>query len=148
MQEVRFGTVNDPLCAPRASCRFLTKAQFRTRKQVAKFALPEGWPCAGPSDPELAMWNRLFAAFICAVAAAGFAAGPDAAQAADLYVQEQSGTCQTVFTGMPTPPYFTRSGCIDNVITVHRLPWRGKRHVILHQRDVVVDPPLLVDADE
>jgi hypothetical protein len=85
------------------------------------------------------MATRHFAAvLVTGFALAGIAPAPNGAVAADLYVQEGSGTCHTVFTGMPVPPYFTRRGCIDNVITVHRLPEHRHSRVVLQQRDVLI----------
>jgi hypothetical protein len=53
-----------------------------------------------------------------------FAWVPSRGLAADFYIQEQPATCYTVFAALPVPPYFSRNGCIVNVITVHRLPKR------------------------
>jgi hypothetical protein len=95
------------------------------------------------------MATRHFAAaLVTGLALAGIAPAPNGAEAADLYVQEGPRTCHTVFTGMPVPPYFTRRGCINNVITVHRLPEHRHSRVVLKQRDVLIyhNPPLLVDV--
>ena len=95
------------------------------------------------------MATRHFAApLVTGLALAGIAPAPYGAVAADLYVQEGPVTCQTVFTGMPVPPYFTLHGCIHNVITVHRLPEHRHRHIVLKQRGVLIDshPPLIVDV--
>ena len=93
------------------------------------------------------MATRHFAAaLVTGLALAGIAPAPYGAVAADLYVQEGPGTCHTVFTGMPVPPYFTGRGCIDDVITVHRLPEHRNRGVVLKERDVLIyyHPPLFV----
>jgi hypothetical protein len=76
------------------------------------------------------------AALVTGLALAGIVAVPYGADAADLYVQEEVGTCRTVFTAMPVPPYLTRHGCVDNVITVHQLPEHRHRYIVLKQRDV------------
>ena len=89
------------------------------------------------------------AALVTGLSLASIAPGPyGGAMGADLYVQEGPGTCHTVFTGSPVPPYFTRYGCIHNVITVHRFPDQRHRYVVLKQRDVLIDyyPPLSVDV--
>jgi hypothetical protein len=93
------------------------------------------------------MGRRQFAAALVAgLALVGILPAPYRAAAADLYVQETAGPCRTVFTGMPTPPYLTRQGCIDNVITVHQLPEHRNRYIVLKQRDVVIEyePRLIV----
>ena len=97
------------------------------------------------------MAKRHFAAaVVTGLALAGIAPAPYEAVAADLYVQETPRTCQTVFTGTPVPPYFTRHGCIHNVITVHRLPEHRDHHIVWEERDVLIyyDPPRTVDVYE
>ena len=93
------------------------------------------------------MTKRLFATTFMGLVIAGTVPGSNAAWAADLTVYEQSPTCQTVFVASPVPPYFTRHGCIQNVITVHRLPERRLPRILVYKRDVVViERPLLVDV--
>ena len=94
------------------------------------------------------MTTRLFATALIGLAIAVMVPRSDTASAADLTVYEQSPTCQTVFVASPVPPYFTRYGCINNLITVHRLPERRRGHVVLYKRDVIIGRPLLVDRYE
>ena len=95
------------------------------------------------------MATRHFAAaLVTGFALAALAPAPYAAMAADLSVQEDPGLCHTVFTAIPVPPYYTRHGCIDNVITEHPLPEHRPGAVVVHQRDVLIyyQPPLIVDV--
>ena len=94
------------------------------------------------------MATRSLAAPLIRLGFVWLALASNAAWAADLTADDHPGTCQTVFTGSPVPPYFTRYGCIHNVITVHRLPESSRRPIVLHQRDVVIEPPLLIDVYE
>jgi hypothetical protein len=91
------------------------------------------------------MATRRFAALVTGLALAGLAPVRSEAVAADLFLQEGPRTCRTIFTGLPVPPYFTRHGCIHNVITVHRTPEHRHRHLVLKRRDVLIDyhPPLV-----